>query len=150
MEKQFIRSSTNFSYETNNNNFKTFNVSRLITLSPDKNDINTILDAKTTATILSSKLVKTPSCTTLSGTILTGHKLFFKGYLNSNIKYITDDINSSIYYDNFKLIFVESISLADNYSYNASDIISTIIDVSANKVDSHSIFINIVVMIKLL
>ena len=151
MQKQLISNSHNIlPKKKDDTKFKSFTVSRLVTILSDKPGIDTILKSSATTNILSTNLVEIPSNAYLDKSASTTYKLFFKGSIASNVKYISNDVNGSIYYDNFELFFVESLTTLDKASYSQNNIIANILDISASKFNSHSIFISIVLFVQIL
>ncbi|MGL4106570.1 hypothetical protein [Clostridium sp. LP20] len=151
MQNQLIRNFHNILPKIKDNTkFKSFTVSRLVAIPSDKPGINTVLKSSATTKILSTNIVEIPNKAYLNKNPSRTYKLFFKGSISSNVKYISNNENGSIYYDNFELFFVESLTSLDRSSYGNNNIVVNILDISASKFNSHSIFISLILFVQVI
>ncbi|MGL5354554.1 MAG: hypothetical protein ACRDA5_14740, partial [Clostridium sp.] len=108
--------------------------------------IKDIVQVSCNINIINYKVVQTPKGTSFDGHRLTGTKVFFKGIINCNIQYYSDDESTGLYFNKSNIIFVESTEFSSDYS-DQSNLVSAfanITDISALKTDDEKIYLTIV------
>lgn len=136
----------------NNSNFKLFTLPYVVEMDSNYFDIDYILQVDCNINILNYKVITTPKCTSLEGHTLTGNKVFFKGIINTNIKYTSYDESKKLYSNTFKNHFVENIELPSTFSSDLKtiSIVPNIIDISAVKIDNRRIYLTLSIYISIL
>lgn len=136
----------------NNSNFKLFILPYVVEMDSNYFDIDYIIQVDCNINILNYKVITTPKCTSLEGHTLTGNKVFFKGIINTNIKYTSYDESKKLYSNTSTNHFVENIELPSTFSSDLKtiSIVPNIIDISAVKIDNRRIYLTLSIYISIL
>lgn len=128
--------------------FKQFTVQENLTIPDAKPDIEQIVRVMAEASITSTKIIKTPTGTSLEGQNLTGWKLIVEGILHQKIEYVADEPTQSVHAAHFKIPFSTFIVLPCSIT---TDMLATVVpyieDIYAKQLDKRHIFKNITLLL---
>lgn len=137
-----------FQLPTHMTAFKQFTVQENLTIPAAKPDIEQIVRVMAEASITSTKIIKTPTGTSLEGQNLTGWKLIVEGILHQKIEYVADEPTQSVHAAHFKIPFSTFIVLPCSIT---NDLLATVVpyieDIYAKQIDKRHIFKNITLLL---
>lgn len=128
--------------------FKQLTVQENLTIPSAKPDIEQIVRVMAEAVITSTKIIKTPTGTSIEGQILTGRKIIIEGMLNQKIEYVADEPTQSVHAAHFKVPFSTFIVLPEDFEDGTVvTIIPYIEDIYAKQVNKRDIFKNVTLLL---
>ncbi|MGL4821040.1 MAG: SPOCS domain-containing protein [Bacilli bacterium] len=130
--------------------FKQFNIDRILTIPPQKPDLESIVKTTYTIECVSQKIINTPIGTSASGQTLTGRKLIIEGEIRITMQYINTSETSCGHAAHFVVPFSTSVVLCPSTSICCPnrnfDCLLEVEDLYVEKYTNRAVYLNATVL----